>query len=115
MSAASSSRGAKPPAPVEFSGRIVMVGCGSIGQTTLPLLRRHVALGPDKLVVISADEGGRGVAQEHGASFVHTHLKPRNYRRNLARHVHAGDLLLNLSVDVSSLDLVRLIAEGEPD
>lgn len=114
MSPASSTRssGSKPPTPVEFAGRIVMVGCGVIGQTTLPLLRRHVALGPDKLTVISADEGGRGVAQEHGATFVHTHLKPRNYRRNLARHVHAGDLLLNLSVDVSSLDLMRFAAES---
>ncbi len=88
-----------------------MVGCGSIGQATLPLLRRNLALGPDRLVVLAADEVGRGIAREHGALFVHAHLKPRSYRRSLAAHVHAGDLLLNLSVDVSSLDLVRFAAE----
>jgi homospermidine synthase len=99
------------PPPVEFSGRAVMVGCGSIGQTTLPLLRKHLTLGAGQLVVISADETGRGVAQQNGATFIHTHLKPRNHRRILARHLRRGDLLLNLSVDVSSLDLIRVAAE----
>jgi homospermidine synthase len=93
-------------APVEFPGRLIMVGCGSIGQAILPLLRRHIALGAGRLIVLAADEVGRGIAQEHGARFVHAHLKPRSYRRVLARHVHSGDLLLNLSVDVSSLDLI---------
>jgi homospermidine synthase len=88
-----------------------MVGCGSIGQATLPLLRQHLAIGADRLTVLAADETGRGIAREHGATFVHAHLKPRSYRRNLATHVHAGDLLLNLSVDVSSLDLIRFAAE----
>ncbi|MEZ5531231.1 MAG: saccharopine dehydrogenase C-terminal domain-containing protein [Steroidobacteraceae bacterium] len=96
---------------VAFTGRIVMVGCGSVGQAILPLLRKHVALGPDALIVLAADEVGRGVAYENGAPFFYAHLKPRSFRRLLSRHVRAGDLLLNLSVDVSSLDLVRFAAE----
>jgi len=95
---------------VAFPGRIVMVGCGSIGQVILPLLRRHVALGPDSIIVLAADEVGRGVAYENGAPFFYAHLKPRSFRRLLAQHVRAGDLLLNLSVDVSSLDLIRFAA-----
>ena len=88
-----------------------MVGCGSIGQVILPLLRRHIALGPDSIIVLAADEVGRSVAYENGAPFFYAHLKPRSFRRLLARHVRAGDLLLNLSVDVSSLDLIRFAAE----
>jgi homospermidine synthase len=98
-------------APLEFGGRIVMVGCGCIGQAILPLLRRHLALGPDALTVLAADEVGRGIAQEQGAQFVYAHLKPRSFRRILNRHLRAGDLLLNLSVDVSSLDLMEHAAE----
>ena len=96
---------------VAFPGRIVMVGCGSIGQAILPLLRRHIALGPDSIIVLAADEVGRGVAYENGAPFFYAHLKPRSFRRLLARHVRPGDLLLNLSVNVSSLDLIRFAAE----
>jgi len=93
-------------APLEFGGRIVMVGCGSIGQAILPMLRSRLALGGDDLVVLAADEVGRGVAGKHGAQFVYAHLKPRTFRRILARHLRRDDLLLNLSVDVSSLDLL---------
>lgn len=97
---------------MEFSGRIVMIGCGSIGQTILPLLHRHLRLAPGQIIVLSADEAGRRIAQENGASFIHAHLKPRSFRRILAEHLRPGDLLLNLSIDVSSLDLVKYASEN---
>jgi len=88
-----------------------MVGCGSIGQTILPLLRRHLELQAGHLVVLAADEAGRSIAQQFGATFIHTHLKPHNCRRVLRQHGRSGDLLLNLSVDVSSVDLIRFTAQ----
>ena len=96
---------------VDFSGRLVMIGCGSIGQAVLPILRHHVHLAPGALTVLSADERGRGTAEANGARFVHCHLKPGNYHRQLARYLGPGDLCLNLSVDVSSLDLVEWCSE----
>lgn len=106
-------RAANPPSSrtVEHAGRVIMIGCGSIGQAILPLLRRHLAMADDALLVLSADELGRGVAQENGARFVHCYLRPGNFRHALARHLQAGDLLLNLSVDVSSVDLMRFASE----
>jgi homospermidine synthase len=105
---------ASGPTPVEFGGRVLVIGCGSIGQGTLPLIRRHVSLeGKGRLVVLSADEQGRSLAERHGAHFEHAHLTPGNHRRILRRHAKAGDLVLNLSVDVSSLDLIRFCAEKE--
>ncbi len=46
----------------EFSGRVLMVGCGSIGQAMLPLLRRHLTLPEDGLTVLEASEQGRALA-----------------------------------------------------
>jgi len=91
----------------EFSGRVLMVGCGSIGQAMLPLLRRHLTLPEDGLTVLEASEQGRAFASANQARFVHCHLKPATYQRELKRRLKPGDLLLNLSVDVSSLDLVE--------
>src|SRR5690606_21995154 len=45
--------------------------------------------------------------------FVHCHLTPGNHRRLLGRYLRSGDLLLNLSVDVSSLDLIRYCTEED--
>jgi homospermidine synthase len=98
--------------PVDFGGRIIIIGSGSIGQGILPVIGRHFTLqGEGRLLVLSADEHGRGLASKHGAAFEHAHLTPANHRRILRRHVRADDLVLNLSVNVSSLDLVRFCAE----
>jgi homospermidine synthase len=51
------------------------------------------------------------LARQCGAHFEHAHLTPANHRRILGRQVKAGDLVLNLSVNVSSLDLIRFCAE----
>jgi homospermidine synthase len=99
---------------VEFAGRVIIIGSGSIGQGILPVIKRHIPLeGERRLLVLSADEQGRGLAQNCGAHYEHTHLTPANHRRILGKHVKAGDLLLNLSVNVASLDLVRFCAEQE--
>jgi homospermidine synthase len=98
--------------PIEFGGRVVIIGSGSIGQGMLPVIGRHFTLeGERRLLVLSADEQGRGLARKHGAVFEHAHLTPANHRRMLGKHLKAGDLVLNLSVNVSSLDLIRFCAE----
>jgi homospermidine synthase len=101
-----------PPAieTARLDGKLVMVGCGSIGQAILPLLPRHVQA-TRGMTVLAADERGRGVAATQQAPFIHCHLKPGSFQRDLKRHLSSGDLLLNLSVDVSSLDLVEWCAE----
>lgn len=96
---------------IPFPGRVVMVGCGSIGQAVLPLLRNHLKDIEGRIIVLSASEAGRRIATRQGADFIHVILTPGNYRTLLAKHLSAGDLLLNMSVDVSSLDLIRFCAE----
>ena len=40
------------PIHARFPGPIVMIGFGSIGRGTLPLLERHIEFDPKKFVVI---------------------------------------------------------------
>src|SRR4051794_12578593 len=92
----------------EFSGRLVIVGFGSIGQGVLPLLLRHIDLRPDQIVVITAELRGHEVAEEYGVRFVETALTRENYRVVLDTWLGDGDFLLNVSVDVSSVALIEL-------
>ena len=93
---------------VEFPGRIVMVGFGSIGQGTLPLLLRHIDLKPEQISIVTGDENGRGVAAEYGVAFHATPLTPANYRSLLEPRLDRGDFLVNCSNDVSSVALIEL-------
>ncbi|MGH8229737.1 MAG: homospermidine synthase [Steroidobacteraceae bacterium] len=96
---------------IEFPGRIVIIGFGSIGQGLLPLILRHIGIAPSRITLISADAAGRAEAQRCGVELVVEPLDPANFRRVLAPRLAPGDFLLNVSVNVSSLALVELARE----
>jgi homospermidine synthase len=84
-----------------------MIGCGSVGQTVLPLLLRELAIDPGRVAVLAADDRGSEVAAALGVRFETAPLTRESFARKLRPRLRAGDFLLNLSVEVSSLDLVR--------
>jgi homospermidine synthase len=94
-----------------FSGRIVLLGFGSIGQAVLPLLFETLGVRPQQVHILSASDGGADIARRLGVAFRVLPLDERNYRGVLAPLLDEGDLLLNVSVDVSSLALVGLCCE----
>ncbi|MGC3979639.1 MAG: saccharopine dehydrogenase C-terminal domain-containing protein [Steroidobacteraceae bacterium] len=63
------------------------------------------------MTIVTSDARGEAEAQTYGIRFIKQPLKRDNYRQVLQPLLGKGDFLLNLSVDVSSLDLVRLCAE----
>ena len=93
--------------PPGFTGRVLLVGCGSVGQTVLPLLLRQFALDPANLTVLTADGRGHEVATAHGIRFEVAPLTRDRFAPVLEGRLRPGDFLLNLSVDVSSLELLR--------
>ena len=90
-----------------FGGRLVMIGCGSIGQAILPLIRRHIDLPAERICIVTADERGREAAESFGVAFDVRPLTQDGWQDVLEPLVGAGDFVLNLSVDVSSLALVE--------
>ncbi|MFM1887237.1 MAG: homospermidine synthase [Pseudomonadota bacterium] len=99
------------PVHVDFPGRILIIGFGSIGQGVLPLILRHIGVQPGRITVVTAEDAGREVAQAHGVNFIVEPLVRENYRRVLDPLLGRGDFLLNVSVDVSSIALIRLCWE----
>ena len=96
---------------VEFPGRILIVGFGSIGQGILPLILRHVGVPPERVSIVTADERGRAVAAEFGVKLICETLTRQSFRRVLNPLLGRGDFLLNVSVDVASTALIKLCWE----
>jgi homospermidine synthase len=94
-----------------FSGRLVIIGFGSIGQGVLPLLLRHIEMRPGQITVITAEPRGHEEAVEYGIEFIEAGLTRENYRAVLEPRLGRGDFLLNVSVDVSSVALIELCRE----
>lgn len=89
-----------------FPGNLVMLGCGAIGQGIIPMLLRHTSITPEKMCIITADETGKQVAEYYGISFTVEPLTTENYKAVLKKYLAKDDFLLNVSVDVSSDDLI---------
>ena len=96
---------------VEFPARILFVGFGSIGQGVLPLVLRHIGIAPERITVVTADDRGREEAAKYGIKFVKEPLTRENYRRVLNPLLGRGDFLVNVSVEVSSIALIKLCWE----
>jgi homospermidine synthase len=93
---------------VRFTGRLVIVGFGSIGQGVLPLVLRHLDITPAQITIVTAEERGQAEAHELGIRFLLETLTQQNYAAVLDPLLGAGDFLLNVSVEVSSVALIEL-------
>jgi homospermidine synthase len=99
------------PVHAQFAGPIVMIGFGSIGRGTLPLLERHIGFDRSKFVVIAPDDDDRALLDQRGLKFLHLAITRDNYRDVLTPLLTAGPgrgLVVNLSVDTSSVALMEL-------
>jgi homospermidine synthase len=94
-----------------FDGPIVMIGFGSIGKGTLPLIERHIAFDRSKFVVIAPDDSNRRLLDERQIRFIKQAVTKENYRELLTPLLTAGPgrgMVVNVSVDTSSVDLMEL-------
>ena len=110
------------PVHARFDGPIVMIGFGSIGRGTLPLILRHIECDRDKFTVIDPEDEHRDMVSHAGVNFIHDSIRIANYRELLTPLLTAGPgraFVVNLSVDVSSVAIRarirKLIADELPD
>ncbi len=109
-----------PDAPTRWpnhgriSGPIVMIGFGSIGRGTLPLIERHFSYDRARFMVIEPDPAHRNLADRHGLRFEQVALTRENYRDVLTPLLTEGGgqgFCVNLSVDTSSRAILELCRE----
>ncbi|MBK9081578.1 MAG: homospermidine synthase [Rhizobiales bacterium] len=104
----------KWPVHGRIDGPIVMIGFGSIGKGTLPLIERHFQFDKTHFVIVDPDDSDRALAESHGARFLKLAVTKENYREVLPPLLKAGKgqgFCVNLSVDTSSLAIIELCRE----
>lgn len=97
-----------------ISGPIVMIGFGSIGRGTLPLIERHFKFDKKRFTVIDPEDKDRGLLDERGIRFIQERVTRDNYIDLLKPLLTTGKgqpFLVNLSVEVSSTAIMELCHE----
>jgi len=106
-----------PTGPIyaTIDGPLVLVGFGSIARGVLPLVERHIAFDRSKFYVLTPfiDDAGRAIIEKAGGKLIQKALERETYRETLEPILKSGGrgFLISVSVDVSSLDLMRLCRE----
>jgi homospermidine synthase len=102
------------PVHAAVSGPLVMIGFGSIGKGTLPLIERHIGYDKARFTVIDPSDKDRALLDERGIAFRQVALTKDNYRDILVPLLTQGGgqgFCVNLSVDTSSLAIMELCRE----
>ena len=98
----------------KISGPVVMIGFGSIGKGTLPLIERHFEYDKTRFTVIDPEDKDRHLLDERGIRFVKQALSRDNFREVLKPLLTQGGgqgFCVNLSVDTGSLDIMEMCNE----
>ena len=97
-----------------ITGPIVMIGFGSIGRGTLPLIERHFSFDPARVTVIDPADTGRHLLDARGIRFIQQAVTAENHKALLTPLLTAGPgqpFVVNLSIEVSSVAIMELCHE----
>lgn len=94
---------------IKFDKKILMLGHGSVGQCTLPLLLRHIEIDPKNITVLEAHDKTEQFMEEYkssGIKYVVQEITKKNLRKILRKHLKKGDFLIDLSTDIDAINII---------
>jgi homospermidine synthase len=94
---------------MRFDGKILILGCGSVAQCTLPLLLRHLDMSPSQVTVMDFVDNRARIASEieQGVRYVVDRVTQDNLASKLAEFVGSGDILVDLAWNIDCNVIVQ--------
>ncbi len=92
-----------------FTGRVLVLGCGSVAQSTLPLLVRHLDMPASQITIMDFADRRDRVADllAAGVGYVQTQVTRDNMAEVLSKHVDAGDVLIDLAWNIDCVEILQ--------
>ena len=89
-------------------GRVLVLGCGSVAQCTVPLLVRDLPIRPDQVTVVDPLDNRARIADalSQGVRYEQLQITRANLDQVLSERVGPGDLLLDLAWNIDNPTIV---------
>ena len=89
--------------------RVLVLGCGSVAQCTVPLLLRDLAIDPQRITIVDVLDNRARVADSiaKGATYQQDQVTPDNIDEFLTARVGPGDLLLDLAWNIDNPTILQ--------
>ena len=94
---------------MKFNGKMLILGCGFVARCTIPLILKHIELAPQNITVIDMKDERSSItdAIRKGVNYKIAAITKDNYGKNLSEYLASGDMLIDLSCNVGSLELIE--------
>jgi homospermidine synthase len=94
---------------IEFQKRVLFLGYGAVAQCSLPIFLKHFHVRPANITVIDFEDRSDVLRPwtAQGVRFVRTEITPENLGSELAKHVAAGDLLIDLAWNIDCCEILQ--------
>ena len=81
---------------MKFNGKILVIGCGSVSQCTLPLLLKHIDTPARNITLMDFVDNRPRVkeALARGVRYVQKQIVRGNYSKALSQYVGKGDMIV---------------------
>jgi homospermidine synthase len=89
--------------------RVLVLGCGSVAQCTVPLLIRDLGIDPQRITIVDVLDNRARVADSiaAGVTYEQDQVTPENIDAFLAARVGDGDLLLDLAWNIDNPTILQ--------
>jgi homospermidine synthase len=99
---------------VTFSGNVLIIGYGSVGQAILPMILRHVELDPTKITVLELGEHKDLFKTRHPTiKYVAKEIVKSNLDEVLSKHVSSGDYIIDVSLNIDGIAIMTWCLDHE--
>ncbi len=97
-----------PKRTIDFDGRILVLGCGSVSQCTVPLILKHIQCPPERITVMDMVDNRDRIADAiaTGVNYRIGQITPGNYNEVLGELLDDGDLFVDLSWNIDTVTIV---------
>jgi homospermidine synthase len=95
--------------PVAFAGRVLVLGCGSVAQCTLPLLVKHLDMPADRITIMDFADRRNRVSEllAQGVRYVQQQVTEQNMGQVLGEHLSTGDVLVDLAWNIDCVEILQ--------
>ncbi len=96
-------------ANIEFKNKVLIIGHGSVGKCTLPVLLKHVDIPYKNITVIDFADKREAMLPwtRKGIRYSQERLTPLNIAKILSKYVSAGGMIIDLSWNIECMDMLN--------
>ena len=97
-----------PAKKIHFENKILILGYGSVAVCTLPLLLEALDVPLTNITVMDFEDKVSALKPftDKGIRYVRARITPENLNAELAKHLNRGGLLIDLSWNISAVDIL---------